>query len=930
MLMGREAELDVLERALARAASGQAHVVVLEGEAGIGKTELAGAVRRRAEQQSFRVAFGASEGFGWDRPFGPILSSLDIRSDSPDPAMRAASALIYAPGKRSPSILESAVPEARSRAVDVLVEVVKRAAQQQPFLLVLEDLHRSDTSTLIAVRALADRVREVPFLMLATVRPPVRDDSERLIRSLVEMCSDHIELGPLDDISALELVARLVGATPGVKLTAACRGAQGNPLLLTELARALLAEQALTIAKGQAELTATRLPESFSERVLRMIGELDEDVRGVLRLAAILGPTFGVRDLGLAADRAATDLSAPIDTAIKASVLCAAGDELAFRHELIRSVIYESVPTPVRLAVHRDVAQRLAAGGASPLRAAGHFSLGAEPGDREAISWLRRAAADMTSSAPETAIELLDRALELVVVASDRAAVRAARLEPLALCGRLVEAEDLADEIRLASFISADHPNARIQAAAVLLLRNRAGEAAALLEEAAVHSEDPSVPLAEAGLAWLTSGSPTDARKCLDRALMAAGDTSHAGRSLALAVQSRLVSFEPDLVASLTLASEAVVCADQDPTGEAHRYQTLLFKGLALHDLDRLDETMTVVDVGRRLAQQTGAVFAEPLYAGLAAFTHLRAGRLEATVEHARAGIRRSEDIGSSLAVAWCQALLALALLHLDDIDGAVDARDEARGALAQGTPLLGLDLVLLADALVDEELGDQGRAIRALDDAWTLFAELDLPPLGMVIGPDLVRLARGVKPREELDAVVLRMQTAADSAGLPSWQGIAHEVRGLLDDDADTLAQAVAFYRCSPRQLQLARCLEHAGRASAASGDVESAREQLYEASETFQGLAAVRDQARTAATLRSLGARSRRPRRGAPDPASLTGAERDIVELVARGFTNQEIADQLFVSRRTVESHLYRIFGKLGVRSRTELVLRAQSDDR
>ena len=159
----------------------------------------------------------------------------------------------------------------------------------------------------------------------------------------------------------------------------------------------------------------------------------------------------------------------------------------------------------------------------------------------------------------------------------------------------------------------------------------------------------------------------------------------------------------------------------------------------------------------------------------------------------------------------------------------------------------------------------------------------------------------------------------------MPRIDGAAMLCRGLVDDDVDALVASVGPYRAVARPYELARACEATGAALSRGGSTDVGIAYLRESIEIYERLGATRDVSRVDASLRTLGVRrGRRSRMTRPGTgwASLTTSESMVVRLVADGLRNREIADRLFVSRRTVETHLTHVFGKLEISSRTELV--------
>jgi len=190
------------------------------------------------------------------------------------------------------------------------------------------------------------------------------------------------------------------------------------------------------------------------------------------------------------------------------------------------------------------------------------------------------------------------------------------------------------------------------------------------------------------------------------------------------------------------------------------------------------------------------------------------------------------------------------------------------------------------------------------------------------------VRLALHVGERALAAEAATTLEEGAKRARLPRIDGTALLCRGLLEGDADVLMASVDAYRAITRPYDLARACESAGTVLNRRGLKDHAIAYLRESAEIYQRLVATRDLSRVESSLRALGApRGRRGRRSRPDTGweSLTPTESAVVRLVADGLRNRGIADRLFISRRTVETHLTHIFGKLGISSRTELMAMA-----
>jgi DNA-binding CsgD family transcriptional regulator len=933
MLCGRERERDRLWERCQEAASGHGGLLLIRGEAGIGKSHLAADLADRARRTGFAVGSGAATPL-LAHPFEPVLRALrvdDAASGTGDDARKRVRSLLDQPDRPRHSAIGWA-GAGRSGLLDALCAVASDAAVDQPLLLLIEDLHWSAQATLVALARLHALAQSDRILVVATTRPNGPDEILRGISAIGDLEAETIDLGPLHDDAVDELVRRLVGTAPGASLRRRISATGGNPLFITELVTGLLVDGAIDVASGRAETNVDTLPSTLTAQVIRKIDELPVAARELLGLAAVLGHTFHPDDLAIASGRPPSELLTPINEAVRAGLLVDRDGRLSFRHELVQSVVYEQMPRSVRLSIHRQVATSLAAQHASPHRIAAHHLIAGEPGDTVAIDALATAARSLTTTAPHEAVTLFDRALALEDVLERRVVLLADRLEAIALAGRVGDAQAHAREL---IHLMGDVPrrlDVQMDLARVLLIANQPDEAASIFEAvAAADGERRALALAEASLCALAAGQPDRAHANAVAALVVRAvddDVDPAARSLALSMQSRLAVHDYDFETSEAFARRAVEVADRSPGLEAHRYQPLFFLGLTLHDLDRLDDLLDVVDVGRGVAQRLGNTFAVPLYDALEAFTHLRAGRIAACAAQASAAIAGCAATESNLALAYAHALLAIASLHQGDVEGAAASVAAGERAGAEAPPLLGSDILLLATGLVREATGDRVAALETLVGALRLFEAIGLPHMAAPFVGDIVRLASALGDDDVGGEAVALLEHGATKLGLPSWRAGVLEARGVLDRDADALGDAAALYAQTPRRMLVARACELRGALLLEHDGADDAIGVLRDAFEIYESCGAARDRTRVAAALRAAGGRPRRSTVITDRTDVLSPKEREVVDLVALGLSNTDIAERLFVSKRTVESHLRRIFSKLDVSSRLELVFAVRRD--
>jgi len=232
------------------------------------------------------------------------------------------------------------------------------------------------------------------------------------------------------------------------------------------------------------------------------------------------------------------------------------------------------------------------------------------------------------------------------------------------------------------------------------------------------------------------------------------------------------------------------------------------------------------------------------------------------------------------------------------------------------------------ARALLLEAGGRPAEAFSALAEIWDQYAGWGMALEYPVLGADLVRLALTAGDPGRARDVAAAVADVAAANQVPSLTGAALRCRGLVEDDAGLLADAVEAYARGPRLLELALAAEDAGKAMARHGQADRARGLLDQAAGIYERLEAARDLARAEAAMRELNIRrGRRGPRGRPQFGwpSLTVTERTVTALVAEGLSNPQIGDRLYISRRTVQTHIAHIFMKLDISSRAQLAAEA-----
>lgn len=928
---GRTAEFEVLAAWLAPAARGAVRVVILEGESGIGKTQMLGWARDMVAQRGRTVFWGRATEFERTRPFGPLAEALLGAAASVVPGRVHLERLLEHGARADPAgIPLTRDPALQYRVVDAVVEVVEEAALHAPVALLLDDLHWADPATLLGIHSLARRLGYLDVTIIATVRPTLRTPHlDTWLDGALRAGAHHLRLGPLDDRAVAELVEDLVGVRPGATLTSAVAGAAGNPLLVTELVRAMDEEGAIQVVDGQLEVTDPSLPQSLRAATLRRLAFLDDEVIDVLRHASVLGSTFSVRDLATVSERPIAVLVRILQEPIRAGLLAESGGRSQFRHDLVRASIYEEMFTDVRAALHLEAGRRLAAAGAPALQVAEHLVLGARAGDADAVAGLHDAARSAASQAPAVAVELLERALELDGAHGPRRLALLADLVPALLwSGRPHDAVvrvEQALSLRPPPAVEAGLRLALVQALSVQ------GEHRALIDEvdragrAKLTDDVRSQLLAEAANARLFTGPIRDAESVAREAIAIGGPILSEGAESGLMVLSDAARAGGALLAALQYAEEALRLAEERE-GVRRGWRPEIFLAMALRSLDRFGEADDAIERGRRADERLGRLSYLPVYSYERATGLFLAGRWDEALAEAEAGVALAEEVGLGMLRSWPTWLRALIAVHRGDLSAAAAhlgvPRDveTRRGRAASGwSPRLAL-----ATGLLEEATGDASGAIGTLRRAWDLNEGRGYLAARAILGPDLTRLALHVGDRQRAARVVAGLEALVRFAPVPSVEGAALRCRGLLDADVDALVRSVEAYGRSPRAFDRAQACGDAAVALTREGRRLEASAMFDRALETYADLGARRERARALATARELGVgRRRRGARRRPSYgwASLTPSELEVVRLAAEGLTNPEIGRRLFISRRTVQTHLSHAFGKLEVASRVEL---------
>ena len=714
-------------------------------------------------------------------------------------------------------------------------------------------------------------------------------------------------------------------------MLAGISGAAGNPLFVTELLGALAQEGAIKAAGGWAEVAEVTLPPTLRLTILRRLSFLSEDTLQALRAASILGSSFTVTELSVTMARPALELSVVLAEGIAGRVLEEYGAVIRFRHDLIRDAIYEDLPLSARRGLHREAGQRLARTGAAALQVAEQLARGAGQGDAEAIGWLTRAAREAAARSPDVAADLLGRAIGLMDPADPgRDRLLAERASSLMLAGRIADAEAAC---RL--LLGRDHDRSvegavRICLGHALLAQRQVRDALRELEQA---GSSPALSGAEraAAQAWASYGrvalGDLDGASAVAEearsAAVSAGD--HLSVSVAMNSLALVSEFRGHLRDALQIIDEAVRLADRSPGRLGHRYPLHGIRGWILIELGRPEDARAALGTGRRISEELGVRWPLSIYQVCLAFERFIAGEWDDAIAEFEASFGLAEEIGAPHLFV-VHGMLSLISLHRNDLSRAEEAAASAALDLVGWGPGYRMIWAAWPRALIQEAGGEPAQALATMTGAWDMCGRLGFTLDYPALGADLVRLALAAGDMGRARDVSAAVTEVAARNEVPWMTGAALRCRGLVKDDAEILqAAAVACARGS-RPLQLALACEDAGAAFARQGRPDRARPLLDQALGIYEQLGAARDLARAEAVLREAGIRrGRRGTRGRPQIgwASLTPAEHAVAGLVAEGLSNPRIGERLYISHRTVQTHLAHIFAKLDIATRAQLAV-------
>jgi ATP/maltotriose-dependent transcriptional regulator MalT len=952
-LVGRTDELGFLDQVLDQLDRGRPSAVDVVGEPGIGKTRLLQEFGARAELRGYLVLSGSASELERDLPFSVFVDAVDEYVEglearnlaTLDGDVRHELAHVFPSLSTLASGRETAPQDERYRAHRAVRALLEQLARTRPLVLVLDDFHWADSASVELLGALLRRPPAAAVLVALALRP--RPMPERLSATLERAhraaALTRVELGALTPDEAGALLGETLAAADSAVLY---EESGGNPFYLEQLARSFDRAGAAT-PPSETLPTDIGVPPAVAAALGGELALLPGETRLVLEGAAVAGDPF---EPELAAAAAATSEAMAMDAVdellrLGFVRLTDVPRRFRFRHPLVRRAVYEAAPGGWRLGAHERCAEALAARGATAAARAHHVERAAREGDVGAVAVLREAGEATARLAPESAARWFSAALRLLPQGApvpNRVELLLARAAALSASGHfgdshgaLLEAVTIVPKQSsvlcttvATACASVERQLGRYEQAHARLLTALHG----LPERASVESVELLIELTlnefyrsnyEAMHAW-AARAVSAAKELGDGVLTAA----------ALVVEALADAMTGPTETARLHCTEAAARVDELSDDELSlRPDAAGWLAIAEVYLDLYAEADAHASRALELARATGR--GDPLhrlYPVLPRVWYVR-GKLAEAAELLDGAIEAGRLLGSPPALAGNLFNRSVVALAAGDLDVALATAEEAveltRG-LDEGF-VKAWAAARLAGVL--QETGEPARAVEVIL-GHAGGEELALIPGGWraYCLELLTRCWLALERRGEAERASRLAEATAVAVQLPlatSWANRAAAAVALHSGNAGRAAERAlasadaALEVGAPIEAALSRSL--AGQALAQARETEQAVAELQRAAAVFEACGALRYRDSAERELGKLGHRPhRRTRAGSDDGTSivsLTQRELQVARLVVDRKTNPEIAAELFLSQKTVETHLRHIFRKMNVASRVEL---------
>lgn len=921
VLLERDEQLRQVGAGIDAASCGSGRVVVVSGPAGVGKTSLLRAAAEQARHRGLEVLGARGEELERDLAHGVTRQLLDRVVRELDDGERA-SLVDGAAALAAPVLGLSAVPAPPSADPEFaarhgLTWLLAGLAERRPIVLALDDAQWADAPALRWLAYLAQRLAQLAVMILLARRPGEAGSDGGALDAI---CRDaqEIELGPLSRAAVAELVHARTGLTPDENLIDSCLAASGgNPFLL----------DATLTALDEEGTPSLRRPLSGARRVapviLRRLARLPVDATALARAVAVLGDGAQLAAAAQLAELSLERAAGAADALVVAD-LFAPGEQLGFAHGLVRDAVAGDIGQHALRAAHGRAARVLRELGAPVQRIASHLLLAPAACDPLTTSDLREAARrSLAQGAPTTAVTLLRRALD--------------EPPPRAQLGRVLLELGMAELVggapsgsdRLAEAIEMlDDPLAKAAAAEAqtlaLIGQNRVDDAALTIERVrpAVATHDAQLLTLDAlqlalSMAYISrDGERHRAVARLRHALPSAqpGAAQTRGATVLMAAVDAIEG-TPSSVVHATVDQAWAGGALLDAVGPGHLF--CVYSGVALCVARQLRALESITTQVADRASAHGSVLGACHAWMWRAIARESMGRLADAEADADLTLQMTAPASLYLAEDAVQALRARICIERGDLAG---ARVRLARLDADTDVFTSRVAYLITTAKLARAEGACAAEREALRDIQALAGDGEFGTWHLGCWPAALAIALG--PCDEARELAAETLRGARSRGLAAEIGIALRAEALVQGarpDIERLRAAVAQLERSDMALEHARTLVELGAALRRSGHRSDSRQPLALGLELAQRCAATALAERALTELQATGARPRRLMVTGRD--ALTPSERRIAMLAAEGRSNRDIAQTLFVTTKTVETHLSHIYRKLDITRRAQL---------
>ncbi|MFI8829252.1 ATP-binding protein [Streptomyces sp. NPDC053431] len=935
VLLEREEELEALEHALQLLKKGSGSFVGIEGGAGMGKSQILAYAKEMGETAGIHVLTARGSELEREYPFGAVRQLFESEVFGADTQKQK----VMLSGRAAPAMtILGAVDSAQEPVGDLsalysLYWLVSNLAHQDPLMLIIDDLHWVDETSLNFLTYLLPRLEETGVLLLGAFRQWEPHSTSSFRRIATSQSGQIIKLPPLSEDASGKIIRKVLSVASDPVFIAACANASsGNPMLLQEVAAELRLRGVEPIAEN-VDVVADLAVDAVGRRVRRWIGSLAPESVALARGIAVMG---GQELLGRGA--ALADIS-------ESSALAAVQEleiaelfivdrtshaeshwQISYVHPLVQAAVYETLTSAERIQAHRNAAAILKSVNAEPERIAIHLLRVPTVEEKWTQEVLREAASHaMVRGAPEIALKYLQQGLHGAL----SVAARRTLLNELGRVAGLVDlpaaAEYLQEALELTESLE-ERAEIAYLLGRVWFYLGRSEEAVSLYHQALewvgpTHAELTArlysgIVQAE----WLFIRPQPAGFRDLLTTLRAVEPKANVGSRMldgVIASHDTIVLSAPSAVerARRALADNLLIEKSNADVGMVHAWVALLAADC--------EEAMISLDLAIARAHEAGSTYALTAALVFRGLGWLWRGELQEAEDDLRAAKEAAESAQVDVARLQIGPYLTDVLTeqgHLADAREALEWTNAPDPLPPFGTWFYFLDSRARLWAAQENHIG----ALESALEAGRRLADIGATNPAYVAWRSEAALSLHALHRaDEAQDYANQELELARSWGSPRALGRSLRVAGLLENSRERklslLSESVSVLRSSPARLEYAKSLTALGAMLRRTGTPREARLHLSSALKLAQTLHAAPLAEQAKAELRAAGIK---PRRSAVTGLeALTPSERRIAELAAQGRGNRDIAQQLFITTKTVEAHLSNVYRKLGTKGRAQL---------